>query len=133
MPTVYGINSCDSCRGARKWLDEHGIAYAYHNLRDQGINIQTLERWCDRIDWQKILNKQSLTWRKIPESDRIDMHKDKALATMIEYPTLVKRPVLEFKEFILLGFSLNNYQAIFAKAGLLGRPKPPQSIKQAGI
>ncbi len=119
MPTVYGINSCDSCRKARKWLDDHSIEYDYHNLREDGINIQTLERWCDRIDWNKILNKQSLTWRKIPESDRADMSKDKALAAMIEFPTVVKRPVLECEEFIALGFSPENYQAIFTKAGLV--------------
>lgn len=130
MPTVYGINSCSSCREARKWLDQHSIEYDYHNLREDGINIQTLERWCERIDWTKILNKQSLTWRKIPESDRVDMRKDKALATMIEYPTLVKRPVLEFREFISLGFSAKNYQAIFTKAGLVGGGRS-QGIKQS--
>ena len=117
MPTVYGISSCDSCRKARKWLDDHSIHYEFHNLREDGINIQTLERWCDRIDWNKILNKQSLTWRKIPESDRADMGKNKALVAMIEYPTLVKRPVLECEEFIALGFSPENYQALFTGTG----------------
>lgn len=119
MPTIYGISSCETCRQARKWLDEHEIDYKFHNLREDGINIQALERWCARVDWSKILNKHSLTWRKIPESDRADMNKDKALAAMIEYPTLVKRPVLEFDEFIALGFSADNYQTIFANAGRL--------------
>lgn len=117
MPIIYGITSCDSCRKARKWLDEHAVAYEFHNLREDGITIQILERWCARIEWKKILNKQSLTWRKIPESDRSDMNKDKALAAMIEYPTLIKRPVLESKEFIILGFSEEHYQENFSQTG----------------
>ena len=64
-----------------------------------------LERWSDRLGWERLLNKKSLTWRKIPEVDRNDMTKDKALAAMIERPTLIKRPVLEADKFIAVGFS----------------------------
>lgn len=114
MRTLYGIGSCDSCRKARKWLDENNISYLYHDIRIDGLAIQMLERWSSRIDWQKLLNTRSLTWRKIPETDRGDLVKDKALAMMLQHPTLVKRPVLECDEFIALGFSPENYDKIFA-------------------
>jgi arsenate reductase len=64
-----------------------------------------LERWAGRIDWTKLLNKQSLTWRKIPEVDRSGITESKAFALMLENPTLVKRPVLESEIFIAVGFS----------------------------
>ena len=105
MLTVFGIKSCDSCRRAKKYLDEHNIEYRFHDLRENGLDIQMLERWTQRIGWARLLNKQSLTWRKIPEVDRNDMTHDKALAAMIERPTLVKRPVLESAKFIAVGFS----------------------------
>jgi len=113
--TLYGIASCDSCRKARQWLDQQSVEYVFHDVRVDGLEIQMLERWSNRIVWQKLLNKKSLTWRKIPEADRNDMSKDKALASMIQYPTLVKRPVLECEEFIALGFSPENYRAIVTK------------------
>ena len=112
--TLYGIGSCDSCRKARKWMDEHNFDYEYHDIRIDGLNIQMLERWSSRIDWKKLLNTRSLTWRKIPETDRGSLTKDKALAMMMQNPTLVKRPVLECDEFIALGFSPDNYSKIFA-------------------
>jgi arsenate reductase-like glutaredoxin family protein len=37
--------------------------------------------------------------------DRNDMTRDKALAAMIDNPTLIKRPVLETPTFIAVGFS----------------------------
>ncbi|MGI9270332.1 MAG: ArsC family reductase [Woeseiaceae bacterium] len=105
MLTVYGIQSCDTCRNARKFLTSKEIEHRFHDLRDDGLDIQMLERWVERIGWEKLLNKRSLTWRKIPEVDRNDMTRDKALAAMIERPTLIKRPVLEADHFIAVGFS----------------------------
>ena len=103
--TVYGIKSCDTCKKALKFLTAKEIEHRFHDLRDDGLDIQMLERWVARIGWEKLLNKKSLTWRKIPEVDRNDMHQDKALAAMIERPTLIKRPVLEADNFIAVGFS----------------------------
>ena len=110
---LYGIASCDSCRKARKWLEAKSYEYQFHDLRDDGLDIRTLDRWANRIDWEKLLNTRSLTWRKLPEVDRAAMSKDSALASMLEHPTLVKRPVLECSKFIAVGFSPDNYKAIF--------------------
>lgn len=105
MLTVYGIKSCDTCRKARKYLAEHDIQFRFHDVRDDGLDIQMLERWATRIDWQKLLNRRSLTWRKISEVDRADMSKDRAIALIIDQPTLLKRPVLEAEKFLAVGFS----------------------------
>ncbi|HEX5764800.1 MAG TPA: arsenate reductase [Woeseiaceae bacterium] len=109
MLTIYGIKSCSTCRDAKKWLDAQGIAYRFHDLREDGIDIQTLERWADSVEWEKLLNKSSLTWRKLPDVDRSGMTRNRALAAMIEHPTLVKRPVLEKGRQVALGFSARQY------------------------
>ena len=83
MLTVYGIKSCDTCRRARKYLTEHQIEHEFHDVRDDGLDIQTLERWAGRIGWEKLLNKRSLTWRKLPEVDRNDMSREKALSCLL--------------------------------------------------
>lgn len=102
---VYGIKSCDTCRRAKKYLDDNDIAFEFHDVRDEGLNIQTLERWADRLGWEKLVNRNSLTWRKIPEVDRNDISRARALALIIEYPTLLKRPVFEDDAFSAIGFS----------------------------
>jgi arsenate reductase len=114
---VYGIRSCDTCRRARKYLAENEIAYGFHDLREDGLDNQMLERWAGRIDWQKLLNRKSLTWRKIPEIDRANMTREKAFAAMIEAPTLVKRPVLEHKAFFAVGFSEKRFSDFLEKLG----------------
>jgi len=114
MLTVFGITSCDTCRRAKKYLTEQDIEFRFHDVREDGLDIQMLERWAARIDWQKLLNKQSLTWRKIPEVDRNDMTKDKAFALMIDRPTLLKRPVLEAEKFLAVGFSEKRFADFWA-------------------
>ena len=117
MLTVYGIKSCDTCRRAKQYLSEKNIAFSFHDLREDGLDIQMLERWAARIDWQKLLNRQSLTWRKIPEIDRANMTRDKAFAAMLEAPTLVKRPVLEHRAFFAVGFSEKRFSDFLEKLG----------------
>ena len=105
MLTVYGIKTCDTCRRARKYLDDNAIEHRFHDLREDGLDIQMLERWAARVEWEKLTNRKSLTWRNLPESTRQDMNKSRAFATMLEHPTLIKRPVLEDDTFFAVGFS----------------------------
>ena len=114
--TVYGIKSCDTCRQARRYLKENAIEHRFHDIRSDGLDIQMLERWTTRLGWERLLNKKSLTWRKIPEVDRADMTRDKALAAMIENPTLIKRPVLEAEHFIAVGFSARRFAEFLKNA-----------------
>ena len=116
MLTVYGIKSCDTCRKARKYLAENDIEFRFHDVRDDGLDIQMLERWSARIEWQKLLNRQSLTWRKIPEVDRAGMTKNRAFALMLDQPTLVKRPVLESPKFMAVGVSEKRFSDFWKKA-----------------
>ena len=116
MLIVFGIQSCDTCQKARKYLVAHNIEFKFHDLREDGLDIQTLERWTQRIDWEKLMNRHSLTWRKIPEVDRNDMTRDKALAAMIDTPTLVKRPILEADNFIAVGFSEKRFDDFINKS-----------------
>lgn len=112
--TVYGIKSCDTCRKARTFLQSKDIEYGFHDVRKDGLSIQMLERWADRAGWETLLNKKSLTWRKVPEADKNSLNRAKALALMLEQPTLVKRPVLEAENYIGVGFSEKRFSAFLA-------------------
>ena len=111
---IYGLKSCDSCRNARKWLDANGYEFTFHDVRGDGLDESMLVRWTKKLDWEKLLNKKSLTWRKISEVDRASMNEKRAIASFLQHPTLIKRPLLECDEFIAVGFSPDNYAKLFA-------------------
>lgn len=113
--TVFGISNCDSCRNARQWLDENHLAHLFHDLRKDGVDIQMLERWTSHVDWQTLLNTRSRTWREIPAEKREDVGRTRALALMLKYPTLIKRPVFESDDFLAVGFSERRCEEILKR------------------
>lgn len=115
MLTVFGIKSCDTCRIARKYLAKSDIKFRFHDVRDDGLDIQMLERWAARIGWEKLINRKSLTWRKIPEVDREDITRERAFVLLLDHPTLLKRPVLESERFIAVGFSEKRFKEYWEK------------------
>ena len=117
MLTVYGIKSCDTCRRARKFLAENDMPFRFHDVREDGLDIQMLRRWSERVDWESLLNRKSLTWRKIPEVDRSDVDIERAFALIVDQPTLLKRPILESQELFAVGFSERRFADFLADAG----------------
>jgi len=102
---LYGIPNCDTCRKARKWLEENNVDHVFHDVREDGLEIQMIERWASKVDWVTLLNTRSRTWRSLPAKARDNVTKTSAMALMLESPTLVKRPIFESERFFAVGFS----------------------------
>lgn len=111
MLTLYGIPNCDTCKKARKWLDANSITHHFHDVRADGLDMPMLTRWARHVGWQKLLNTRSTTWRQIPETERRDINEEHALKLMLANPTLIKRPVLESGNKVMVGFSTETYAA----------------------
>jgi len=109
MITIYGIRSCDTCRNALKWLDEKNVEHKYVDIRTDGLDSDLLLRWQKSVAWEDLLNKRSITWRKIPELDRSDLDSEKARDMILNYPTVLKRPVLDLGSRVILGFDASVY------------------------
>ena len=96
MITIYGIRNCDTIKKTVKWLQDEELEYEFHDYKKQGIDKKTLNRWCKQVDWQTLVNKRGTTWRKLPETARDNLTKTSALQLMIDNPSLIKRPVIEY-------------------------------------
>jgi arsenate reductase (glutaredoxin) len=113
--SIYGIKNCDTMKKARAWLDQHGIAYGFHDYKTEGIERARLEQWCRDIGWETLLNRAGTTFRKLPDADRADLTEKKAVALMLAQPSMIKRPVLVLgRGKILVGFKPEVYEAALA-------------------
>ena len=59
-----------------------------------------------------LLNRAGTTFRKLPDDQKQHLDERKALALMLEQPSMIKRPVLERGKTLLVGFSAERYSAI---------------------
>ena len=108
--TIYGIKNCDTMKKARTWLDDHGIAYEFHDYKASGIDRARLEGWVKELGWETVLNRAGTTFRSLPDEAKQDLDADKAVALMLEQPSMIKRPVLDLGSRRLTGFKPEIYQ-----------------------
>jgi arsenate reductase (glutaredoxin) len=112
--TIYGIKNCDTMKKARTWLEEHGVAYAFHDYKIEGLDRERLAGWCDELGWETVLNRAGTTFRKLPDAERQDLDAEKAMALMLAQPSMVKRPVLDLGDRRLVGFKPELYAQALA-------------------
>ena len=110
--TIYGIRNCDTMKKARSFLDGRGTKYDFHDYKVAGIDRARLEGWAAKIGWEALLNRAGTTFRKLPEQDRENLDREKAIALMLAQPSMIKRPVLEAGDRVLVGFKPDDYAAL---------------------
>jgi arsenate reductase len=115
--TLYGIKACDTMKRARAWLDSHGAAYAFHDYKVAGIDPARLQAWADAVGWQTLLNRSGTTFRKLPDEAKQGLDRDKAIGLMQAQPSMIKRPVLDLGETLLVGFDPHAYAAALGEGG----------------
>jgi arsenate reductase (glutaredoxin) len=107
--TLYGIPNCDTVKKARAYLDLRGIAYAFHDYKKAGVEAARLQRWVKEVGWETLLNKAGTTFKKLPDADKLNIDEDKAIALMTANPSMIKRPVVEGGQKLLVGFKPDVY------------------------
>ncbi len=111
--TIYGIKNCDTMKKARAWLDAHNVAYTFHDYKAAGVERKDLERWAAQVGWEVLLNQAGTTFRALPEAKKEALSEKKAIALMLEQPSMIKRPVVEVGSKTLVGFKPEIYAATF--------------------
>ncbi|MDF1480744.1 arsenate reductase [Extensimonas sp. H3M7-6] len=119
--TVFGILACTSVKKARAWLDEQGLAYDFHDFKKQGVPPERLDAWLHAVGWEKLLNRQGTTWRKLDPAVQAAVHDaSSARELMLAQPSIIKRPVFEWQQdgsmHISVGFVPEVWQAWRVKA-----------------
>lgn len=111
--TLYGIPNCDTVKKARNWLAENNIDYLFHDYKKAGANHAQLEHWCDAKGWETVLNRAGTTFKKLPDDAKAELDETKAIALMLDQPSMIKRPVVEHASGILVGFKPAEWDAAF--------------------
>ena len=113
--TIYGIKNCDTMKKARDWLAAHGVAAAFHDYKTAGIDQAHLQAWAGKVGWEILLNRSGTTFKALPDEKKQALDEAKAIALMIEQPSMIKRPVLDLGDGrLLVGFKADAYAAALA-------------------
>ncbi|MBD2783663.1 ArsC family reductase [Xenorhabdus sp. DI] len=123
---LYGIKNCDTIKKARRWLEDQGIPYHFHDYRLDGLSPELLQSFIENVGWESLLNTRGTTWRKLSDEQKAAINNaESAKALMLEQPSIIKRPLLVSRtegtknngaetEKYLLGFKAEQYQQFFS-------------------
>ena len=70
MIKVYGLNNCDTCRKARKWLSVEGVEHEFHDIRKADLEGKVIAGWAGKAGWETLLNRRGTTWRGLLAQDK---------------------------------------------------------------
>jgi Spx/MgsR family transcriptional regulator len=112
MIILYGIPNCDTVKKARAWLSSQGLAYSFHDFKKAGVPTERLAAWEDALGWEKLLNRQGTTWRKLDAAVQSGVtDAASAQALMRAQPSVIKRPVVEWGHDTIVGFDAEAWSA----------------------
>ena len=104
--TVYGIGNCDATNKTLDWYRKKNIRVDFHDYKRNGIKKDKLTQWCKEVGWELLLNKKSTTWRSLPAEEQQKVTNEKAaIQLMMAYTTIIKRPVVEMNNKLIVGFN----------------------------
>ena len=112
--TMYGIPNCDTIKKAKKWLEAEGVEFQFHVYRKQGVNKQMVEKFCQQLGWENVLNKRGTTFRQLTQEQKDNLNEANAIDLLVEQPAMIKRPILVSGDDYHLGFKADQYSAIFS-------------------
>jgi arsenate reductase len=110
---LYGITSCDTVKRARVWLATQGVQVEFHDFKKAGLSAAQLDAWLASVGWERLLNRQGTTWRKLSDAQRaavVDAASTKAV--MLAHPSVIKRPVMRWADgLVSVGFDAAEWAA----------------------
>ncbi len=118
--TLYGISNCDTVKRARASLAGHGATVVFHDFKKAGVPPDRLAAWLASAGWDRLLNRQGSTWRKLDAAAQAAVvDAASASALMLAHASVIKRPVVEWADgSISVGFDAADFERRLAS----GRP-----------
>lgn len=109
---VHGIPNCDTVKRARAWLAEQGVPHEFIDFKKAGASAADLQRWSSAVGWDKLLNRQGTTWRKLDAAQQARAADAAgALQLMQQQVSVIKRPVVEWPDgATTVGFSPDGWK-----------------------
>jgi arsenate reductase len=108
---LYGIPNCNTVKKAQDWLKSKNVAYDFHDFKKKGITAEKLSKWFNAFGWEKVINKNGLTFKKLSKEEQAQINSaEKATAYLLQNTSAIKRPIVEQNgNAVLLGFAEEAY------------------------
>ena len=106
---------CSTCKKAEKFLKENNIEFINRNIVEENPSAEELALWMEKsgLEPRKFFNTSGVLYREMNLKDKIKtMSKEEMIEILSTNGMLVKRPILETKDKVLVGFKEEQYKEL---------------------
>ena len=97
---IFGIKNCDKIKKTILWCAQKQRMCEFHDYRVDGLDKVLLENFLQQFSLEDLVNKRSTTWRNLTPEEKNTLNKK----TIIDNPTLLKRPIIQIKDKLHVGY-----------------------------
>ena len=112
MIQVYGIKNCDSVKKALKFFKAHDLEYTFFDFKTQTLPCEKISTWLTQVKMKTLFNARSTTYRNLKLKE-MNLDESEQEQWLCKESLLIKRPVVEYNNEVLVGFNEENYQRSF--------------------
>jgi len=112
MVIIYGIKNCDSVKKVLDFFKSNAIEYSFVDFKTNPVNEQKIASWSTKIGNTILFNTKGTTYRTL-NLKSLDLDENGKVEWMAKDNRLIKRPVIEYNENLIVGFNLSQLQGTF--------------------
>ncbi len=108
---------CTTCQKAKKWLDEHKVAYEIRDIKLENPTLEELTDWHRKstLPLKVFFNTSGLLYKSMDLKNKLpQMSEEEMLKLLATDGMLVKRPLLIGDGFVLTGFREDDYKKLLS-------------------
>lgn len=109
---------CSTCKKAKNWLDDHGVAYTARHIKENNPTYEELKLWYQRsgLPLKKFFNTSGLLYKSMNLKEKLPaMSEEEQLRLLASDGMLVKRPLVVLEDTVLTGFREADWEKALLK------------------
>jgi Spx/MgsR family transcriptional regulator len=108
---IYGIKNCDSVKKALKYMKEQQLEYEFVDFKITPVDKEKISSWLKYQSIDKLFNSRSTTYRNLKLKE-LGLDEASKVEWMSKENLLIKRPVIELDDKVVVGFNFDEYDKI---------------------
>ncbi len=112
MIKIYGIPTCGTVRSARRFFKENNIEIEFIDFKKTSVDCEKVDTWIEAVGMDVLFNNRGTKYRTLKLKD-LNLDEAGKREWLCKENMLFKRPVIEHKGKVIVGFDEEKYKEIF--------------------
>jgi len=109
MINIYGIKTCSTVRKAIKFCKDNELLYEFIDFRANPLDEKKVQYFATKVDINLLFNNRGTKYRDLKLKD-LNLDDDEKLQWLCKENMLLKRPVVEYDDKVMISFNEELYK-----------------------